>query len=371
MPLVVKPATIAIGEQPQVVKLLRSGLPNAGYVPTLVNPNPTGDGAQKILFWAHLLLQVASLLLSGFSNFAAAILQKKDASCTSLDCFDTDPNGGMIVLGIAGGSCHVIFVVLILFAASIFNAEQYRKYIWLHTLICFFGCFALVCTLFVWASASMRPNSLAFWIATPAAIVQVFSLAMIYSTSSAMGSRNLNRTFIFQLTLALDLMIALAWQTGTFNKNGLHIDPTSKSMMWCAFGFQLAPQIVLLLSRIFTNSKLNIMSISKYPFTRSVVLGLLALSAICASYRFSVSNDPFLTMVTSFSTPATILSYLTLGFALFPDIAIAYAPGTFTSVADEDAPEEMDGDEDVDEEGGEAVEAKYRAPTLVGKRLVR
>lgn len=136
-----------------------------------------------------------------------------------------------------------------------------------------------------------------------------------------------------------------------------------------AFGTQFAAQVVLLLGRMFTGSKLNLKTISKYPFFRSVILLHFGISAICASIRFGVADDIYNTLITSFSLPATILSWWVFVYALLPTDSYTYPAKMMKEDYDEDDTEEMD--EDYDEEDGEAIEAKYRRGANMGRVQVR
>jgi len=232
MPVVARGAAT----ESQAADFVRSALPNSGtWTPTLVNPAKQSSTPAVLLFWGHLLLHVCSLGLSGFNGFGIGLLQKGDSACatTDMSCFTTAPNGGLMAIAIAGSSCQVIGVVLILVFSAFIYANDLKKYIWATSLMFFFLNFSMAASFLVWAMASYRYHSLAFWLATPGVIIQLFSLMMVFSTSAALGSKNIVRTFVMTAAVSMDLIVALLYQVGTWNRFGaFHIEPTQKSIMW-------------------------------------------------------------------------------------------------------------------------------------------
>ena len=126
------PRSATVGNH--AVSFVKSGLPGTPvFVPTLVNPSPIGDTAAKFLFWGHLILHIISAALSGFNNFAVLILQKKDSSCTAsdLNCFHESPNGGLVAIAMGGEICHLVGIALILFVSAIWEANVFKKMVWI------------------------------------------------------------------------------------------------------------------------------------------------------------------------------------------------------------------------------------------------
>ena len=356
----------------QAGDFVRSGLPNSGsWTPTLVHPGKSTSTANVLMFWGHLLLHVISLGLSGFNGFGITLLQKGDSACaiTDMSCFTTAPNGGLVAISIAGSSSQVIGVVLILVFSAFIYANQLKKYIWATSLMFFFLNFSMASSFLVWGMSAYRYHSLAFWLSSFGVVIQLWSLMMVFSTAAALGSKNIVRTFVMTSAVALDLILALLYQVGTFSNLGGHIDPTQKSIMWIAFGTQTGAQVVLLLGRMFTGSNLNLKTISKYPFFRSIVLLLFGVSAICASIRFTVTDNIYITLYTSFTLPATILSWWTFVYAILPTDSYTYPPKSMKEEYDENDTEEMDEEEYDDEEEG--VEAAYRRGIKMNRVQVR
>lgn len=354
--------TASVGSS-QAEDFLRSGLPGTKFwTPTIVNPAKQTSTANTLLWWAHILLHVISLCLSCTNGFAAAALQAADSTCTATDlyCFDTAPNTGFVTIAVSGSICHILGVVMILFAASFWHANDYKKQQWYHALLMFAMNFSMCASLLVWAMASLKYHSLAFWLAAPGAIIQLFSLCMLFSTSAAIGSKNIVRVFVFTMAVAVDLMVALLFQVGTWGHGMGHIDATHKTFMWVCFTCQFSAQVVLLLGRMFTGNTLSVKTMSTYPFFRSIVLTLLAISAISSSFRFNVAGDA---IAASFMIPATIFSWWSFIYAILPNDANVYPPKV-AGDEDEEAPE-------MDEDDEEAVEAKYHSGLNMNRVSIR
>lgn len=354
----------------QAGDFLRSGLPGTGsWTPTIVNPAKATSTPNVLLWWGHILLHVVSLILSCFNGFGVTLLQKGDSTCAAGDhaCFPNAPNTGFVAMAISGSVTHILGVVMILVGAAIWYANDYKKMVLYHSLMMFFLNFSFICSMLVWAMAAYRYHSAAFWLATPGVILELWALMMIFSTSAAIGSKNIVRTFIFTMAVAMDLFIALLYQVGTWDNFGSHIHSTAKSMMWVCFGCQFGAQVVLLLGRIITGNTLNVKTMSTYPFFRSIVLLLLGTSALASSYRFMWADFLYINLYTAFTLPATILSWWTFVYAILPNDANVYPPKPMKGEDDEDDTEEMDEEEDEEE----AVEAKYRRGINMNRVQVR
>lgn len=349
----------------QAVDFLRTGLPNSGtWVATIVHPAKAGGTMNVFMWWGHILLQVIALGLSCTNAFGMPIFQKKDAACgaNEMSCFPYDPEAGYVTIAMTGATCHIIGVVLILVGSAIWEANEYKKMIWFHSILCFCLNFGLVSAVLVWALAAIKYHSLAFWLTSIGLPIHIWSHCMVFSTSAAIGSKNLIRTFVFTMAIAMDLIVALLYQVGTWKQLGTHVQPTWKSLMWVCFGTQLGAQVTLLLGRLFTNGVLNVKTMSTYPFFRSLVLAMLTISAICSTARFGLADSIFASTITSFTLPATIFSWWTLVYAILPSDSFVYPP----KADDEDGDEEdAGGDEEEDEE--EAVEAAYKRGYKLGR----
>lgn len=347
----------------QFVAVVKNGLPGSDWVPTVVNPNQNGNTMQKLLFWGHILLHVIALLLSGTNGFALAALQAKSDPCTDDSCFSYAPSNSVIAFGIVGSTCHVVSIVLILLGAGLFNREQYKKMVWYNSLLMTFTNFAVICSIFVFARAARAPSSMAFWLAMPGAIIHVFSVSMLYSTASAMGVKALSRSFLLTLAMSLDLFAAILFQTGEWTAFGNPIEPTQKTMAWVCAGTQIGGMTALLLGRILSRNSLSVNTFSKFPFYRSLILTLYAISAITASYKFGLVNATNNLEIVSFGIPSTILTYITFAIMFTPSDAIAYPP--MPVKADADGETEDEGEAEEAEEAD--VEARYGRGLKLGR----
>ena len=111
---------------------------------------------------------------------------------------------------------------------------------------------------------------------------------------------------------------------------------------------------------MFTGRTLNVKTMSKNPFFRSIVLLLLGMSALASSYRFAIADWLYVNLYTSFTLVATILTWWTFVYAIIPNDSIVYPPSApMKEDYEEDETEEM-AEEEYDEEDAEEIEAKYR-----------
>jgi hypothetical protein len=357
-----KLASVPIGSQAGDV--LRNALPGNDWVSTIVNANTKGTITNKLLFWGHLILNVLTVLLCGFNSFGIGILQKADAACTAVgeSCFITGPSTGVLMMVISGGICHVISVVLILLGASIWNREQYKRMVWFNNLLHFFSLFALLQTIFVWTLTFSAPASLAFWLASTGAALHTLCVSMLYTNAAALGVKNHEISFLFNAAIVFDLTVALFYQVGIFASNsGTHAFPGHKSGAWMAFGTQIGAMVTLLVGRLMTGGKMNAKSLRRYPFFRSLVVWMYLISAIFASYKFTISVAYSSWFSYSFGVANMFLSFATLFVALsVGGEAIMYAPMKKSSDENDDTEsiDSEDEEEDDEEEIGARIGAR-------------
>lgn len=279
-------------------------------------------------------------------------------------------------MAIAGSSCHIIGTILILLGAGIWYVTEYRRQIWFSSLLWFLEHFSLLCSFLVFARASQSENSVAFWLIAPGVGFHVLGHAMLYATSSAMGVKNIAYTFIFNLMCALSLFEALLFQLGEWTMAGTPIAASYKSVMWVSVGCSFGNMLLLLLARIFSNGSLNVKTMAKLPFLRSLVLMCLLANAALAGFKFTIYLMALSTETMSFGAPSVMLAYLCFFKAFTPGEGFKYPPKPASAEGDaeyeaitEDYDEAPEDDEDYEEaaaeEAGEeeaaaGIEARFR-----------
>jgi hypothetical protein len=109
--------------------------------------------------------------------------------------------------------------------------------------------------------------------------------------------------------------------------------------------------VTLLVGRLMTGGKMNAKSLRRYPFFRSLVVWMYLISAIFASYKFTISVAYSSWFSYSFGVANMFLSFATLFVALsVGGESIVYAPMKKKSNDDDDTESESEEEEMDDEE---------------------
>jgi hypothetical protein len=350
-----------IGAEFRPDQLIRKGLPEAyggvDWTPTIVNPSTTGGMVEKLLFWFHLSVWVTALILSCVVNFAAPGFMSNGTNATGY----SEPNSYHGIsdtvrsIGIIGGTGSIVGVLVLLFAASYYTAEEFtgnpifdengtrkpnpagQQGLIVNVIIQIATLFGTTCTLFIFSQAAAATANGYYGLTMTAVIFLVYAQILLYCTSSAMAVRALKRAFIPSLAVAVQFVSAMAINSGDFYPGAT---TQQKTIAWVIPILTLIALLMMFTLRIGTMpggflskymtgekpegaSSFTVSNIKQRPFLRSLFLTPYLVSGILSVYQLSfVKGDSDPTSYT-FAFFGMMLNFVIIGIVFNPSDEVA------------------------------------------------
>ena len=270
--------------------------------PTLISPLKKEDGvAGTAYFWYHIVVWLAAVVVTGFSNIGVFLLQNRDVSCQSGSeiCYHDDPTFLARTCGVVGTVCVIMTLVILFVFHTCLYSSQYKQAEWMLVLFCF-NFVSLVSTSWVFISAARKSNTFAYHLGTIAVVVHVLSTSVLYSSAGALPMKNLGLCTAAPLAFSVSLLLAFGvliddislgheWDTG----KPIPFSMGQKFACWIVFFLVLAGMIVLVIFGCWKNARSGRLEhIKNYPFVRSLLLFVFSLATCCSLYTHSfVSKD--------------------------------------------------------------------------------
>ena len=354
------------------------------WIPTVVNPSKVGGWDQKLLFWFHIIVWVIALTLSCTANFGAAAgwMGEPQAAMPNAGMPSSPPaspsppppsppgnmppappspppgvapppsdphpypdglsSSGQFI-GILGGTCTIIGVVLLLIGAAVFPATvdsaggmpAFVDQIWLNTAIHFFTLYGTVASLFIFAEAAMNTTSAQFYVSLFGMIFLGYAQVLLYCTSDALQVVALPRAFIPSLALAVNFIVALCindatfmcaeWtpvgDAGAYSYTAVygHCTATQKMVAWMAPSLTaLALVLIVGFHTYFWDPETNSSDMAKAPFIRSLILTPFLSSGVLSIYVVAFLSASITPVPYMFALMGLLLTFTIIGVVFVP-----------------------------------------------------
>lgn len=210
------------------------------WSPTIVNPSKTGGILERGLFLFHLLVWVTALGLSITVNFAGpGDFMKNSTNASYIPCAAGELGGaqgctndpavasGMYggssdatsMLGVLGGVSILLGVLTLVLSACFVKTDEFKDEnygMFINVIIQFLTLFGTTTTLYMFSRAASEPTSKFYPIALTGVIFTVYAQVLLYCCSAALGVKALPRAFIPSLATAVQIVSAVAINSGDF-----------------------------------------------------------------------------------------------------------------------------------------------------------
>jgi len=311
------------------------------WIPTLINPSRTGGGWNVFLWWFHLLVWIICVGVSCTTNIGAFHWLKSSPGCTSIqfDCYQTNPSVATIVIGFVSGGCLLVGVLMLLVAASIWTAKEYRSQLEYATLMFWFLNTSLVGSFFIFSRAAVKEATIGYALSVASCIVHTYAFVLLYSTHATLRVVALPRAFVPTICTSIQYFSALALHTGSFSLGDhwstgepIRFSTGQVFVGWAAPVLQSYAVVSIVILRRVTENEINISTLSKYPFLRSTILYASGLATLCSFYVYGFSRFDTDMATGTFTFTAAALSFTSTLIVFAPD-AKAYAEGSTATTA--------------------------------------
>lgn len=207
---------------------------------TIVNPSKSGGIVERGLFLFHLLVWVTALGLAITVNFAGpGDFMKNSTNASYIPCAAGELGGaqgctdhpataaGMYggssdatsMLGVLGGISIILGVLTLVLSACFIKTDEFKDAnygMFINVIIQFLTLFGTTTTLYMFSRAASEPTSKFYPIALTGVIFTVYAQVLLYCCSAALGVKALPRAFIPSLTTAVQIVSAVAINSGDF-----------------------------------------------------------------------------------------------------------------------------------------------------------
>jgi hypothetical protein len=283
------------------------------WTATVVNPSELGTMTDKALFWLHLLVWVAALFLSAFTNFGATGWMGNGTNATGWR--EVNEYHGITTttttIAVLGGIASIGGVLCLVGSAAWFTAKEFAGTgygLIANVFIQFLTLFGTTSTFYVFSRAAEQTGNGYYGLALTAVIFLTYAQVLLYCTSSAMGVAALPRAFIPSLAGSVQFISALAINSGDFAPAAT---VEQKTIAWLVPIFTVTALVMMFGIRIGTKpggflsrlpkqlggerlsgevgrtGKLTVSNIKNRPFLRSLFLTPYLVSGILSVYKLS------------------------------------------------------------------------------------
>jgi len=311
------------------------------WVATLVNPDPKKTRYSVGMFWLHILLWVAALGLGATVNFGVTVFQKatpladnaNQQYCASAPAhhynlsgvFCADPATASSTIAYVGGSCTIVGVVILLVATAFRTAEQIAEQTYISLLIQIFTLVGSFATLYNFTNIATKTTTVAFYLNAVAVGLLSFAQVMLYSTSAAIGVKELPRAFLPSAAFAVQLISAIAINGDVWSPHSSSSDAWNeftglqKFAVWLLPIFNLVAVVLMTGLREMKEGK----GLKMDPFTRTLVLWPFLVSGILAVHKVAFLKDAW--------GPAGMFFAFIGAFLQFCIVAVVFMPSSESS----------------------------------------
>lgn len=309
------------------------------WVATLVNPDPKKTPYSVGMFWMHILLWVAALGLGATVNFGVTVFQKATPNATNAQycasapahhynlsgVFCEDPATASSTIAYVGGSCTIVGVVILLVATAFHTAEQIAEKTYISVLIQIFTLVGSFATLYNFTNIATKTTTVAFYLNAVAVGLLSFAQVMLYSTSAAIGVKQLPRAFLPSAAFAVQLISAIAingevWSPHSSSSGGWNeFTGLQKWAVWLLPIFNLVAVVIMTYLRMDNDGK----GLKMDPFPRTLVLWPFLVSGILAVHKVAFLKDAW--------GPAGMFFAFIGAFLQFCIVAVVFMPSSESS----------------------------------------
>ena len=183
---------------------------------TVVNPSEKGGTLQWVLLLFHLAIW---LVAAGLSSAVGFETLKMNITVNGTNAYNyTEPVSQVTHdIGVMGGISMLAGVAVLVLAAAVLNAKEYKTWPLINDVIQFVTLLGTTSIAYVFCEAAAVPEENAYFLqATFALIFSVYAQLLLFSTSQTLDVKHFSRAFMPALALAIQTVLAIAFRAGQY-----------------------------------------------------------------------------------------------------------------------------------------------------------
>jgi hypothetical protein len=327
----------AVGASLNEVKDFGKTALGMNWYPTVVNPAMTGGREQLLLFWFHLIVWVVALVLSSTANlgtFAGTFMGNGTNSSGYLDPdygYGEGVASGTKTIGLFGGISTIIGVLFLLFAASYYDALEYRDAIWINIFVHLLTLYGTVASFYIFCTAAADTDEAVFYISCIGALFMLYAQVLLYCTSATLegGVKGLPRAFVPCFALSLQIVSYIAIAGGDFKcydhsgASSVGVECTSAQKALSLFVPLLCLLAIFMMGviRFLVYAGLDT-TVVKRPFLRSLIIMPYLASGLLSVYKIAITVHWSNPVAFMFTFTGMLLQFGIIGIVFVPDAAL-------------------------------------------------
>lgn len=292
------------------------------YQATAVNPYPVYKVEQLILTAFHLLVWVAAAGTSCTFDFHLPVAMGNLTNESNANNYTVVASQKTIDIGMTGGIFMIAGVVFILITTISLTKDQYKDMPSVHDFIQCCTLLGITCTVYVFCKASAETDNPYWTLGLVAVLLSVYAQTLFYSTSVVLNVKYFSRSFLIALALSLQIVSAIAINSGDLASNATDNQKTIALWTPIATGTGIGLSIFY---QVVDSSKMGEAYLLPYnAFSLSFVRFSFAIATLLSGYKVAfVKNDPD-PVSFSFATAGAVMSIVVFFMSLQSDVALKY-----------------------------------------------